>query len=85
MGGSRKRHSPWWMDEVRKAGRYKTKQRIWLRRLTPDTILKYVVLRREIKQVKRRENWETLRDLGTSLEEDLRHNKKKSYTVHRSI
>jgi hypothetical protein len=84
-GGGKRRHTPWWTEEVKEAIKRKTKNmRIWLRRRTPETREEYVIARNEAKRVKRRAEKDSWRELGERLEEDQRGNKSLLYGLARS-
>lgn len=52
VGGSKKRHTPWWTEEVKCAVREKVKSlREWLRLKSPDTRIEYILARNGANEV----------------------------------
>ena len=85
IGGNRKRRTPWWNEDVKKAVKNKTlKLRRWLRRRTPESRLEYVMARKEAQHAKNQAKTETWKDLGEKLTEDLQKGKKLLYGLARS-
>ena len=86
VGGTRKRHTPWWTEEMKVAVKKKTKSlRKWLRHKTPETRLDYVVERRNVDRLKRTLKEKAWKDLAEELKEDLKRNKKLIYKLSKSF
>ncbi|XP_033099741.1 uncharacterized protein LOC117103306, partial [Anneissia japonica] len=78
IGGTKKRHTPWWSEEVSEAVKDKTKKlRIWLKNGTQETRKEYILARREVDKRKKIAKTQTWKQLGDQLKEDLRSNNKK--------
>lgn len=76
VGGSRKRHTPWWNDEVRDAIKEKTKlMRRWMKNRTAITREEYVEARRNAERVKKRAEENSWISLGERLRVDLTRGK----------
>ena len=51
VGGSKKKHSPWWNEELRNLVKEKMKKlRSWLRNRTHETRLEYVIARNTVNR-----------------------------------
>ena len=80
VGGTRKRQTPWWNEEVESAVKNKNAQmRKWLKFRNQETRENYVRARNNAEAVKRRSKIEVATRLGETLQEDLRGNKKKVF------
>ena len=78
VGGTRKRQTPWWTEEMRVAVKKKIKSlRQWLRHKTPETRLEYVIERRNVDRLKRTLKEKSWKDLAEELKEDFTKNKKR--------
>lgn len=76
-GGTRKRHTPWWNEEVKEAIRNKnTKLRRWLKGRSPETREEYVRARNNAETVKRSAKKDVWIKRGEALQQDLKKNKK---------
>ncbi|XP_076065285.1 uncharacterized protein LOC143039296 [Oratosquilla oratoria] len=77
-GGSKKRHTPWWTEEVKCAVKEKVKAlRKWLRHKTLETRIEYVTSRNKAEEVKRTAQQNVWKKLGETIEQDLKGGKKK--------
>ena len=86
VGGTRKRQTPWWTEEMKTAVKKKTKSlRKWLRYKTPETRLEYVIERRNVDSLKRALKEKSWRDLSEELKVDFTRNKKLIYKLTKSF
>ena len=86
VGGTRKRQTPWWTEEMRIAVKKKVKSlRKWLRHKTPETRLEYVIERRNVDRLKRTLKEKSWKDLTEELKEDFTRNKKLIYRLSKSF
>ena len=76
----KKKHSPWWNDDLRACVKEKTKKlRRWLRHKTLDTRLEYIVARNKVNTEKQIARARYGLNLAEELREDLKQNRKKVF------
>ncbi len=80
VGGSRKKQTPWWNEEVKNAVLEKIrKMRLWLKHRTPETREEYVQARNATEEMKRDARINVWRKLGEEIEVDMSRGKKKVF------
>jgi hypothetical protein len=82
VGGTRKRHTPWWTDDVKAAVKEKTsKMRTWLKYRSPETREQYVKARNYAEQLKREAKTQAAINAANELNNDIQDNKKKIFKM----
>src|SRR5678815_632468 len=77
MGGVRKKHTPWWNEQVKNAVRQKmVALRRWLKNRSVQSRAVYVEARNEAERVKRRAKEEVAEKLAKKLMDDMKEGKK---------
>ena len=85
VGGTKKRRTVWWNEEVKGAVKMKNKKhRRWMKERNQQTREEYVHSRNEAEEVKRNSRINSWIELGGELMEDLKKNKKKIFAVAKS-
>lgn len=85
VGGTRRRHTRWWNEEVEEAVKVKTiKMRRWLKGRTVQSRQEYVAARNRAETVKRHAKREEARKMAEELAEDAAGNKKKIFKMART-
>lgn len=85
IGGTRKRHTPWWNEEVKEAVRNKNKKlRQWLKVRSPVTREEYVRARNSAETTKRNAKEEMWIRHGEALRQDLKKNKQMIFGLAKS-
>ena len=80
VGGTKRKHSPWWSEELKNAVKDKTrKHRIWMKQRNELTRREYVEARNKVnkEKIKAKKNW--WQEKGKELEEDIMKDRKKIY------
>jgi len=85
VGGTKKRHTKWWNDEVERAIKMKTtKMRSWLKRRTVQSRHEYVEARNRAEIVKRKAKKEAAKKIAEELKEDVGGSRKKIFRITRT-
>src|SRR5678815_3048702 len=85
MGGVRKKHTPWWNEQVKNAVRQKmVALRRWLKNRSVQSRAVYVEARNEAERVKRRAKEEVAEKLAKELMDDMKESKKKIFRLART-
>lgn len=82
VGGTKKRHTPWWNEEVKNAIKEKTaKMRKWLKRRTAEAREEYVQARNEAERIKRRAKKAETERMAREITRDASEGKKKLFKM----
>ena len=80
VGGTKRKHSPWWSEELRNAVKDKTKKhRIWMKQRDAQTRQEYVDARNKVNKEKIAAKKKWWQERGKEIEDDIMQDKKKLY------